>query len=199
MARPSPVGRGSRKNRQSKRTILVVTNGQQTELSYLKQIKQRANRPDASIKVEFVSGEPDSVLKKLKSPLGDTSGFDEVWLVVDEDGHDRTALLVACAKLCGKHQQWFAVISRPCFEVWLIAHYTNVRNYMDQGQAQKHFRQLIPKNVPAKQLPQDFPYDKVEQAIVQSHLANDSLEDLDKIPASPGTAMPHLVRALKII
>ncbi|SHI99809.1 RloB-like protein [Tessaracoccus bendigoensis DSM 12906] len=187
----------SRPSRKTKRTVLIVTNGERTEMSYLSEVKSRARKDETTITVKFLNGSPDSILRKLSSPHGDVTDYDEVWIVVDEDGADRTQFLHQCAKKCRRNQTWQAVISRPCFEVWLIAHYTAVRNYVDQNEAQRHYRQLIGKNVPTKALPNTFPFDEAQQAVSRSHLPNDQLKGMEELPPSPGTAVPYLMRALR--
>lgn len=194
--------RARRPRRQEKRTVLIATNGAVTEQTYLREIKQRAlaaarKRDERlSIRVEFVQGEPDSVIRKLSSPHGDTQSYDEVWLVVDEDGVDREDFLRDCVKAASKRQSWTGIVSRPCFEVWLIAHYEQVRRYGNQHDAQKHFRRLVPSHLGDKELPTDFPYDAIGEAIERSRLADEALGEPGSLPPSPGSAMPHLVMRL---
>lgn len=194
---PLPKRGVRRKRRQPKRTILIVTNGKRTELTYLAEMKRRSRLQNAQIKIEFVNEEPEGIIRKLSRPNGDTSTYDEVWIVVDEDGTDRTKFLAGCNALCRKHQHWYAVLSRPCFEVWLIAHYEQIANYATQLDAQRHFKRLVPPGTPPKSIPSNFPYDAVEDAIKRCHLPGDELGARNSMPSTPGTAMPHLVRHLK--
>ena len=197
--------RRRRSSRTEKTSILVVTNGALTEKIYLDEIKQRAvdagaeELKNASVKVHFINGETDTLLKKLSSPHGDTSSYDEVWIVVDEDGHEREPFLRDCARRGTKKQNWHGIVSRPCFEVWLVAHYEQVRRYPDQKAAQAHYRRLIPDTVGEKELPSDFPYDAVADAVPRSHLKGEAQPPLDELPPTPGTGMPHLVRRLGLV
>lgn len=192
-------GRDKRLRRQEKRTVLIVTNGAVTEQTYLREIKQRALRTarergeELSIRVEFVNGETESIIRKLSSPHGDTRAYDEVWLVVDEDGSDREKFLRDCAKAARKQQSWTGIVSRPCFEVWLIAHYEQVRRYGNQRDAQQHLRRLMPSHLGDKELPTDFPYDAIGEAIKRSRLPGEDLGEPRHLPSNPGSAMPHLV------
>lgn len=136
------------------------------------------------------------MLRKLQSPKGDTSGYDEVWLVVDEDGRDMARFVEACNKLNSKSQRWFPVVSRPCFEVWLIAHYEQVRRYQDQHDAQRHYRALIPPGTPKKLLPADFPFNAYGEASTACRLSDSTAEEANALPPSPGSGMHHLIRAL---
>lgn len=146
----------------------------------------------------FVNGTPEGVLRKLRRPQGDSAAFDEIWIVVDEDGVDRSVFVGACQRACEKGQSWVAIISRLCFEVWLIAHYEQVRNYLNQQDAQQHLRQLIPHDTPEKALPADFPYDEMCAAATRCQLLGESLDPVHSLPPTPGTAVPHMVRALGV-
>lgn len=199
MPRSRSRGATRRPLRQQKTSVLIATNGALTEHVYLKEIKQRVQDSRLAIRVEFLNGETGSMLRKLSSPHGDTSSYDEVWLVVDEDGADRESLLRDCVERTTRRQRWVAVISRPCFEVWLVAHYTQVRRYMDQRDAQRHYRQLVPEGLPEKDLPKDFPYSAAGEAVLRSRLPGDELESPDILPPSPGTAMPHLLTRLGLV
>ena len=179
----------SRKTRQPRQTILLVTNGRVTEYMYLKELGKRAQ---LSIKVKMINGEPETLVRELQNPRGDTSGYSEVWIVVDEDGMDRSGFLAACQEASSSKQPWYGIVSRPCFEVWLIAHYEQVHRYSSQQDAQRHFQRIA--NTATKELPQDFPYNEAVAAIERCHLPGIDENPVNELPPSPGTAMPHLVR-----
>ena len=164
----------SRKTRQPRQTILLVTNGRVTEYMYLKELGKRAQ---LSIKVKMINGEPETLVRELQNPRGDTSGYSEVWIVVDASS---------------TQQPWYGIVSRPCFEVWLIAHYEQVHRYSSQQDAQRHFQRIA--NTATKELPQDFPYNEAVAAIERCHLPGIDENPVNELPPSPGTAMPHLVR-----
>ncbi|WP_076466116.1 RloB family protein [Actinomyces mediterranea] len=187
---------GRRLRRTPKTSILIVTNGERTESSYLRRLKPEARlRDDLAITIKTIHGDPKTVLSKLTSPHGDTSAYDEVWIVVDEDGADRSGF-VAEYRRRSRKGRWFAVVSRPCFEVWLIAHYEQVRNYQDQNDAQEHFRKLAPVRETDKHLPSDFPFEKHQFADRHCQLPGTSRVGAGELPPSPGTGMRHLVDRL---
>lgn len=194
-------GLRAQRKRQQNRTILLVTNGAVTERRYLTELKQRGLQQltNVSITVKVENGEPPSVMRKLWRPQSDTSAFDEVWFVFDEDGHDRSDIFATCAERTTKRQQWHAVVSRPCFEAWLVAHFGPVRRYPDQANAQAHYRELVGEEIPSKHIPQDFPYDNAAAAVKRSHLPGERIGDVTEMPPSPGSGMPHLVRRLGLI
>jgi hypothetical protein len=184
--------------RRPKRTVLIVTNGKETELSYLKKLPALAKVENTSITCKFVNGEPESILRNLSSPHGNTSDYDEVWIVIDEDGHDRAEFVQSCQARCGKNQSWFAIVTRPCFEVWLVAHYQQIGNYFTQAQAQKAYLALLPEGSDPKILPRGFPISQVLLACKRCQLKGKSLGALHSLPPLPGSAMPHLISALNV-
>lgn len=191
------VGRAGKRN--SRRTVLLVTNGTVTEKCYLNELKKRASKADLSVKVEAKSGEPLSVIRKYCSPAGNPGGYDEVWFIFDEDGKD---LSEAMAQLRGKDsrsQRWVGVVSRPCFEVWLTAHYAPLRSYVDQAEAQRHYEQVAKVPRGGKALPQAFPYDAMGTACIHCSVSTDEPLAENQLPPSPGSAMPLLLRALGLV
>lgn len=193
------MGRRSQQKgrRASPRTLLIVTNGALTEQLYLKEVVQRLRVEGVRATVQFVNGEPATMLRDLRRPRGGTDGYDEVWVVFDEDGKDRQPVFDQCRKLSSSTPQWHAVVSRPCFETWLVAHYTNVRRYPESKDAQRHLATLVPSGTPPKVLPKDFPFGAVEEAERRCRLPGDALEALGSMPPTPGSGMPHLIHSLR--
>lgn len=180
-------------------TILIVTNGVRTEMAYLKAIKRLVRFRPIAITIQAVPGDPQTVLRKLKTPAVDTSAYDEVWVVVDEDGVDRSDFARAIANAgpkIGGVPTWRAVVSRPCFEVWLVAHYEPVRRYQDQIEAQRHFDRIASERKTPKHLPDDFPLEQCEAARQRCQLAGVEKRDDELLPPSPGSHMGLLVSRL---
>ena len=196
----TPPRRRRRVQRSERRTALLVTNGRVTENAYLQQLCQRTDRSRMSVKVKVIDGDPLTVIKELKGPRSDLSDYKEVWIVVDHDGRDRHDFLAACRRLSSRQTVIHGVVSVPCFEVWLNAHYASVKNYRNQADAQAHYLELTglsKKN--AKVLPDDFPWDGAAQAVVRCHLPTDSLPEPDTQGPCPSTTMPHLLRGLGLL
>ena len=193
----TPPRRKRRSQRVERRTVLLVTNGRVTEDAYLRQLCRRVNHDGISAKVKVIKGDPLTVVKQLGGPRSDLSEYEEVWIVVDHDGRDRHDFLAKCRRLSSKRTVVHGVVSVPCFEVWLNAHYAHVKNYRNQADAQAHYLELTglsKKN--AKTLPDDFPRDEAVQAVARCHLPTDSLPELGTQGACPSTTMPHLLRGL---
>lgn len=62
--------RQSKVRRVSPRTLLIVTNGALTEQMYLTEVLQRLRTDGVRATVQFVNGEPDTMLRDLRRPRG---------------------------------------------------------------------------------------------------------------------------------
>ncbi|MGP1481981.1 RloB family protein [Actinomyces naeslundii] len=177
-----------------------MTNGRVTENAYLQQLCRRVDRDRVSAKVKVINGDPLTVVKELSGPRSDLGDYREVWIVVDHDGRDCHDFLAKCRRLSSKRTVVHGVVSVPCFEVWLNAHYAPVKNYQNQADAQTHYRELTGlSSKDAKMLPDDFPWDGAAQAVVRCHLPTDSLPEPDTQGPCPSTTMPHLLRGLGLL
>ncbi|SYZ33447.1 RloB family protein [Propionibacterium australiense] len=186
-----------RGQRDERTTILLVTNGGKTEKSYLEALKRKVPRDSGlSVQIRPEDGkEPETILRNLERERSDLSGYDEIWIIVDHDGRDRQDFLAKCEK-----RGMIGVVSVPCFEVWLIAHYEQVRLYREQADAQRHYRQLTElKGRDAKGLPDNFPFDRVAEAAKRCCLTGKPLPAVNAQGPSPSTTMPHLLRRLGLL
>jgi len=197
----TPPRRKRRSQRVERRTVLLATNGRVTEDAYLRQLCRRVNHDGISAKVKVIKGDPLTVVKQLGGPRSDLSDYKEVWIVVDHDGRDRHDFLAACRRLSSRQTAVHGVVSVPCFEVWLNAHYAPVKNYQNQADAQAHYRELTGlSSKDAKMLPDDFPWGRGgAQAAARCHLPTDSLPETDTQGPCPSTTMPHLLRSLGLL
>ena len=60
--------------RKSPRTLLIATNGQLTEQFYLKEMVQRLRGEQVRAAVQFVNGDPTTMLRDLRRPRGGRTG-----------------------------------------------------------------------------------------------------------------------------
>lgn len=199
------MGRKKQRQRRSdtNKKFLLVTNGKVTEKSYLKFIERRINNIDnrgCQVKtLPIDGGDPLSVLNRLQSPQGDTSDYDQVWIVIDEDGDygkKITEFVNTCKKL-----EYQGVVSVPCFEVWLVAHRVKVKRYPNQAAAQQHWEEVYGLEKGSKEIPDNFRYQDFLKAAKNCCVCNDYGEEQpipkpNTISELPTTPMPHLFDAL---
>lgn len=192
--------RRRRSQRPARTTILLVTNGGRTEKTYLDALKRRVPRKaELSVTTEWQDGkEPETILKNVSRSRGSLGEYDEEWIVVDHDGKDRRTFLNQCVQVKGTRV--VGVVSVPCFEVWLNAHYAQVHRYHNQEEAQRHYRELI--HLPSresKSLPRNFPFDNASLAAQRCQLQGEARPEANTQSASPSTTMPHLLQRLGLI
>ncbi|CAM2866171.1 RloB family protein [Actinomyces slackii] len=182
--------------------MLLVTNGAVTEKHYLDWLARltREFSQGVAVTVKYIGGAPSTVVKDLKGPRSDLSAFEEVWIIVDHDGEDRSTFLRECKRLTTRRTIVHGVVSVPCFEVWLNAHYEPVRNYQSQADAQAHYAQLTRQPKGAKTIPDDLLCaEAMRDAVDRCHLPGEALPERDTQGPCPSTTMPHLLASLGLI
>lgn len=145
MPRPFPrEGSGRRKapTRRSARTILVVCGSKETERQYLQGLRDHLRNPAVSVVVRGKACSPTQLITYAKTQRNIGKGdFDEVWCVFDVDQFvDIDAAVVA-----GRRAGIKVAISNPCFELWLLLHFTPQRAHVA---TYKQILPLLQKHVP---------------------------------------------------
>lgn len=171
-----------------------------TERTYLEGLQQRVDRSTVSVRTKVINGDPLTVIEALRRPRATITEFAEVWIVVDHDGKNRSDFLAACRRLSTGRTTVHGVVSVPCFEVWLNAHYGLVRNYQNQAEAQRHYRELTGESRSGdKVIPKDFPWEAMPEAVHRCYLTHEGLPAIDTQGPCPSTTMPHLLAGLGLI
>ena len=149
-------------NRASYDRILIVSEGSKTEPLYFKEIKNAHLLQTANVEVHpsELGTEPIQVVRYAKQLFekGDirkrvrAKGFEKIFAVFDRDDH-RTyfdALTLATAldgKLRNDAKQpvaFKAVVSIPCFELWLLLHYEDIRHPLHRDEVLLRLKNYIP-------------------------------------------------------
>lgn len=202
------------RTQQQRTTVLFVTNGEKTEQQYLSLLKDAVHQKHGkkySVTVKLIEGDPNKVLSKLTNPLGDASDYDQVWLFADKDTFPLEKFLATCRRednarqkqnarnkkkgqaQAGSERLFMAVISNPCFEVWLAAHYAKIRRYQYQDDAKRHYEKLavLPKDT--KDLPASVHLGNLSAQSDNAKLAGAEHIGLNGEGVPPGTAIPHVL------
>jgi RloB-like protein len=195
-----PLGRQHR-DRPTRRTILVFTEGQKTEPSYLAEL-WRAHRETVVVKVSDRHGTPATLVaqalvaqregvRAAKKGRGDT--YDEIWCVFDIDEHPNVRAAIADAA-----QQGIGVaVSNPCIELWFLLHWEEQTAEIDRASAQRRAsvhvgstKALTPETV--RNLMERFATAKHRaKALDERHRGNRTAE-----PGNPSSTMWRLVDAI---
>ncbi|MFY4690256.1 RloB family protein [Campylobacter jejuni] len=123
--------RDRKPKRQENEIILIVCEGEKTEINYLKQLKNffRLN----NITIDIISSKDSNPLQVVKfaKEKNDLFDYNEVYCVFDKDTHANfTKAQEECEKYTKKYIKkdknfkFEAIISNPCFEFWILLHFT---------------------------------------------------------------------------
>ena len=162
MSGRSRATRGGRPIRQItsravKRSLLVFTEGERTEVDYLTHWR-REHRFEVSVEIDERHGRDPLTLVQLAleakqaasrdARRGRGGGYDAYWCVFDVDDHATLARAVALAS----PNEINIAVSNPCFELWLLLHYQDQRAWVDRDAVQREFRSAsgaTDKNLPS--------------------------------------------------
>lgn len=183
----------NRPKRQEYRKLLVVTEGEITEVQYLQGLIQHLRTAGVTVvpyALEGGGGEPSRVLAKARK-LAAQNDYEAVWIVVDVDEH---ASLNDVLRECARSSET-VVVSNPQFEVWLLWHL----NSSGAPQTAASLKKELMRHGFAgtcKHLPTDFPFDRVEQAAAMATHRTRATA-LNARGPNPSSAMSHLVEVLR--
>ena len=189
--------RSKKPKRQTRYSILIVTTGTRTERLYLEKIRQehyQKSNQKIEITIKTSTDSPETAVSKYLK-RHQNHEYDEFWFVVDKDDDDLTRFILLC-----KQHNVNGVITSPCFEVWLVAHYQQVGNFQSPIEAQRQYRQLAAlSQKEQKTIPSQFPWDQVREACDRSRLPGRPEPAINTIPEPPASTMPHLLRRLGLV
>lgn len=198
--------RDKRKKRAVARSILLVTNGRVTERDYLqKAINAFQFSEGIKCRVKFIAGAPQTLFKDVQAM--DTSEIEEIWLFFDRDDNNLNLLKSLLSK--SEHSGYKSIVSNPCFEVWLHAHYGLVNLCSRQSDAIKRYEKISGIPSDSKDIPDDFPFenwktamdnlDRSESAILKHTSGKYGNSDVNEIIDSPSTSMGKFLEHLDFL
>lgn len=184
-----PLGRHnprkSRRPRQHKTRYAVFTEGRVTELQYLEKLRQHVRPQHAEFKFIKIGKDPSAIYKRCLRVL-EKDSFDQGIIVVDVDQHER---LEEMLDDCRRSSDVNAVVSNPCFELWLLWHATDRRGYTETRECVRLARKSLMGN---KDLIANFPISSFPKAAKRAQQAWSELAPNKKGP-NPSSAMPWLI------
>jgi hypothetical protein len=106
---------------------LIVCEGEKTEPEYLKGLRKALDVNPANVKIVSAEGnDPVSIVREAIQTYSENPGeFDRVFCVFDRDGHAnyQQALNMVANSRLGRNGVLTAIVSVPCFEIWILLHY----------------------------------------------------------------------------
>lgn len=112
--------RDRKPKRQENEVILIVCEGKTTEKNYLNRLKDFFSLSNVSINI--ISGKDSDPLKivKFAKEKSKENSYDKIYCVFDKDTH---STFNRAKQKCEKYK-FEAIISNPCFEFWILLHFT---------------------------------------------------------------------------
>ncbi|MGW0519325.1 RloB family protein [Crossiella sp. NPDC003009] len=160
--------------------MLVLCGGCSTEKSYFDGLRRSRRNPAVTVKVVGKGVSPTQLVGHAVKLRDQAPGaFDEVWCVVDVDDFDIDPAVTAAASA-----EVRIAVSNPCFEYWLLLHFT------DHTAALANYQQVLKclrKHVPDyDKTALDFTrYDRgVEDAVRRASAADPTIADHRRNPSS---------------
>ncbi|MBR2124494.1 MAG: RloB domain-containing protein [Acetobacter sp.] len=114
--------RSFERNKPSKRklpTIFIATEGQ-TEESYFNEARKKYRGITVRIKCHKHKTAPDQIMKLAAS---ESKNYDFLFAVFDCDNHETYK---KARDFCTHHPKVIVIRSTPCFELWLLLHFTKI-------------------------------------------------------------------------
>jgi hypothetical protein len=130
-----------RGKREERARFLIYTEGDVTEVLYVKGVRSDLGRGGPNIVLGPTHGDPlglvRDAIKHRDRERWQGDSFDQVWCVFDVECptphasfHDAVALAATNDIFCG--------ITNPCFELWLILHFSDQRAWLTTAAACRH-------------------------------------------------------------
>ena len=106
---------------QPKETILILCEGKNPECQYLKKLAAELHI-ESRVTVQHGRDKAPISLGKKAIKEQEESEYSKVYLVINDDG--RSDKIKKLKTYLQRHQQIILIISDPCFEFWLLLHFT---------------------------------------------------------------------------
>lgn len=139
-------GKGFRPER---RRFLIYCEGECTEDHYFKGLRKELRALPVSVCIGGTHGEPKTLVRaaiahKKRAPqsaMDRYAAYDEVWCVMDVEAPRPHPSLDEAMRLAGRNGIGVA-LTNPCFELWLLLHYTTVSRHHTSGEMQQALERL---------------------------------------------------------
>lgn len=124
--------------REERQCILIVCEGEKTEPIYFSELKQNFRLSALDIKIEQNGSAAIKVvehakrLKQMRINSHTRSAYDQIWCVIDVECPPQSTLNKAIRLAHQNRLQ--PILSNPCFEYWLLLHFTKTSRPLNTKQ-----------------------------------------------------------------
>ncbi len=134
--------------------VLVVCEGEKTEVNYFEEIRQESKLPTVHVRIiqSPLGTEPQQIVEGAEAEFLKSKRYERIFVVFDRDQHRTYADAIKMAEARNRRYRndenrfvsFKAIVSVPCFELWLLLHFTNILAPMHRDEAlAKLKKQLI--------------------------------------------------------
>jgi len=126
---------------------LIVCEGKKTEPYYFTGLRLHYRLSSANIQIMPANGtDPLSIVSFAEDRLGD---YDRAFCVFDRDGHQNydTAVAKVAQSMEGRTGKLVAITSWPCFEFWILLHFSYSAAPFNRAGEKSSFERVISKSV----------------------------------------------------
>lgn len=200
------------KEKEPRITILIVTEGEKTEKNYLEALKKYLEATNTHIIIDPKSDPtPSNVVNYAIKKKG---GYDYIYCLIDRDMHDKDDFKNALKE--AQKNNLISIVSDPCFEYWILLHFTYITKQFGQGELSpcnnlidEHLLKYINKDKTKNQIDKktfkasynftDTIKHRLKTAIQNAKIINKINEENKKIEErkSPYTQVIYLVEKLQ--
>ena len=179
---------------QPKETILILCEGKNPECRYFKKLAAELH---IESRVTVQHGKDKALINLGRKAIKEQeeSEYSKVYLVIDDDG--RNDKIEDLKKDLQQHQQIILIISDPCFEFWLLLHFTKTtRPFQHTGCGNSACDQVTQELKKKGRLPE---YEKSHPKIFETIYSDieTALKTAKNLSGHPSTNMHILVEDLR--
>lgn len=139
---PKPTSRFRERPKMIRPTIVVVCEGEKTEVQYLKYWHAKYRTAVNLILPDPHGSDPLTIVRcaiDKKATYADEGGNQTFWCVGDQDEHVNLEEAVTLANANGIHY----CLSIPCLELWFVLHFENQTGHISKDKVQSKCRKHL--------------------------------------------------------
>ena len=186
--------------------LLIVHDAEKTEPQYFAGLKDACDNPRVEILFANISGKDplklvkeaerlkSESLQRAKDERDNNQQYEQVWCVLD---HDERPQIPQARELAKKADVQLA-LSTPCFELWLILHFSPPPGIMDAKSLTEKLRKASPKGYDhRKHVNFEYFKDHVQRAVEGAKKLHTLAMNLGDPDRNPSTAVYRLVEEIQ--
>ena len=190
------------RNLKPNKVILIICEGEKTEKNYFQRLKEFLNLISVSIEIlPSPHPTPMQVINYAEQKAKEVSEYDEIYCVFDRDTHgDFDKALAKAKSMRLENATLEAIVSDPCFEFWILLHFTKITPNLSTNQSpckalQKHkdFKENLPR------YSKDYDFKDIIASHLPTAIKNAKAVNKANLPTrqSPYTEVVRLVENLQ--